>query len=223
MKRSRIKGFLIDLDESARIAAEQLREHKVRSLLTALGVIIGVWAVVLIGLGINGLDSVFQNSLKILGSDHYYVQKFPWRDPGDKMREYVNRRDIKESYADEINDAIAESPQSLLQLAVPVYRFRRGISRNDISVSDIEVSASWAEYAYITTASIAHGRFFTKEEEMGGQKLVILGSGLASALFPEEDNWGTAVGKEIKIDRIDFRVIAVLEQQGSFLGVGEND
>jgi len=74
---------LSELIESFRIAFAQLRAHKLRSLLTALGVIIGIVAVTLMGTAINGIDIGFQNSLAMLGNDILRVDKWPWLDQSD--------------------------------------------------------------------------------------------------------------------------------------------
>src|SRR5688572_20384550 len=196
MNRSRYRRIVNDFEESARIAAEQLREHKVRSLLTALGVIIGVWAVILIGFGINGLDTGFKKSLDMLGADLFYVEKFPWRDVGDDWRFYRNRPNIESSYAEELNEIIANTTNSGLVVAVPTLNFSRGVSHEDRSVGRISLTATNADFAYISTADLSQGRFFTNAEVSGAQNVIILGSGVVTALFPDEES--SVLGKRVK-------------------------
>lgn len=217
MKRLRFTRLLYDLEESARIAAEQLREHKMRSLLTALGVIIGVWAVILIGVGINGLDTGFKRSLDMLGSDHFYIDKYPWRDVGDDWRLYRNRPYIDTGYAEELNQIISNTPNSSLLVAVPTLSFNRTFSRDDRSANGINITATNADFGYINTADIAEGRFFNPTGASSGQNVAILGAGVVKALFP--DHLGTVAGETIKIGNVTFTVIGVLEEQGSFLGM----
>ncbi|MFO7724327.1 MAG: ABC transporter permease, partial [Oceanipulchritudo sp.] len=92
---------LSEWTEAFRIALEQLLAHKVRSLLTALGVIIGIVAVTLMGTAIKGIDTGFTNSLDMLGQDLFYLEKWPWRDVGDEWFLYRNRPNIELSDADE--------------------------------------------------------------------------------------------------------------------------
>lgn len=221
MPRSSARRLINDLEESALIATEQLREHKVRSLLTALGVIIGVWAVILIGVGMNGLDTGFKNSMSMLGEDHFYIEKFPWKDVGDDWRTYVRRPNFETRFAEELNDIISDTPNSGLLVAVPTVGFRRGISYEENSANSIQFTATTAEFGFISTADIEVGRFFTSTEESSGQNVVLLGSGVVKALFPNEE--GSILGKRVKIARIQFTVIGVLEEQGSFLGVQSFD
>lgn len=222
MKRSGIRKRINDLEESARIAGEQLREHKMRSLLTALGVIIGVWAVILIGLGINGLDTGFKNSLNMLGDDHFYVEKFPWRDVGDDWRRYRRRPNLESNYAEEINEIIQQTPNTGLLIAVPTIGFRRGMSYEDKTASNIQFTATNGDFSYISTADIANGRFFTQTEASSGQNVVILGSGVVEALFPNKEA-SEILSQRVKISRINFNVIGILEEQGSFLGIQSFD
>ncbi|MBK1876404.1 ABC transporter permease [Pelagicoccus mobilis] len=222
MKRSRIRRTLNDFEESARIAGEQLREHKVRSLLTALGVIIGVWAVILIGVGMNGLDTGFRNSLAMLGDDHFYIEKFPWRNVGDDWRKYIRRQNMESYYADEINEIISQTPNTGLVIAVPTIGFRRNMSYEDQTANGIQFTATTSDFSYISTADIAEGRFFTQTEASSGQNVVILGSGVMEALFPDEEI-DQILGRRVKISRIKFTVIGVLESQGSFLGLQSFD
>ena len=222
MKRSAFRKRINELEESARIAGEQLREHKVRSLLTALGVIIGVWAVILIGLGINGLDTGFNNSLDMLGDDHFYVEKFPWREVGDDWRTYWRRPNMESSYADEINAIIQQTPNSKLLIAVPTIGFRRSMSFEDRTANNIQFTATNGDFSFISTADIADGRFFTQTESSSGQNVVILGAGVVDALFPDKDT-SEILGQRVKIAQIKFTVIGILEEQGSFLGVQSFD
>ncbi len=216
-----LKRIVTDLEESARIALEQLRVHKMRSLLTALGVIIGVWAVILIGVGISGLDNGFTKSLAMIGPDHFYVDKWPWRDVGDDWQKYRNRPNMETRFAEELNEIFANTPNSGIVIAVPTLTLNRGISYEDRSVSRISITATNADFAYINTAEIDRGRFFTESENAGAQNVVVLGSGVVDALFPDAQE--TAIGKRVKIANMKFTVIGVLAPQGSFLGMQSFD
>jgi putative ABC transport system permease protein len=74
-----MKRLLYELSESWKIAASQMQANKTRSMLTALGVIIGIVAVTLMGTAITGIQKGFDKSMSILGDDVLYVSQFPWR------------------------------------------------------------------------------------------------------------------------------------------------
>jgi putative ABC transport system permease protein len=211
-----LRRLYVDLCESIRIAGEQLNAHKFRSLLTALGVIIGVWAVISIGIAIDGLNRGFNKSLDMLGSDTIYVQKWPWKDVGDDWVFYRNRRAIQTTYAEELNEIFAETPNSVLVVAVPTSQTQRSISRGDRRVGDVDLTGTNSDFEFLNNAEIEYGRFFTGTEAASGRNVVILGSDVADGLFGGSEQ---AVGKEVSISQIKYTVIGVYAAQGSFLGL----
>ena len=93
-----MKRFRFEFIESCRIAYAQLVANRTRSFLTALGVIIGIIAVTLMGTAIGGINTGFNNSMALLGDDILYVSKHPWATDRDDW-EFRNRRDIKSESA----------------------------------------------------------------------------------------------------------------------------
>jgi len=207
--------------EAFRIALEQIRAHKVRSVLTALGVIIGIVAVTLMGTAITGIDTGFTNSLDMLGQDIMYLEKWPWRDVGKDWMKYRNRPNMKLSDAAEINEWIANNPDSSLRLAVPSRWTGRSVQREDRSIPGVAINGTNAEFALMNTADLEFGRFFTYTEEIGGRNVVIIGHDVATTLFPE--GLDSAIGERITIHRRKFTVIGILARQGSFLGLQSFD
>ncbi len=207
--------------EAFRIALEQLRNHKVRSLLTALGVIIGIVAVTLMGTAIKGIDKGFTNSLDMLGQDIMYIEKWPWKDVGDEWYKYRNRREIELGDADQINDWINRNPDSLLRLAVPSKGYGANIIRGDRSAPGIYINGTTADFTLMNTADVLYGRFFTHSEDISRQNVTIIGYDVAETLFPE--GMEQAIGEDIRIRGLKFHVVGVLERQGSFLGLQSFD
>ena len=78
-----MKRFLYELEESWKIAAAQMRSNLTRSTLTALGVIIGIVAVTLMGTAISGIQIGFDKSMAVFGDDVLYVTQWPWRKVND--------------------------------------------------------------------------------------------------------------------------------------------
>src|ERR1700748_1076864 len=115
-----------DLSESFRIAFGQIRVHKMRSILTALGVIIGIVAVTLMGSAISGIEIGFERSLAGLGDDGFYVEELPGPH-GDDWWNYTNRRRMESHYAEDLNRIIAATPNSQLVVAVPTMNTSRTV------------------------------------------------------------------------------------------------
>ena len=108
-----MKRFLYELTESWKIAAAQMQANKTRSMLTALGVIIGIVAVTLMGTAINGISTGFDKSMAVLGDDVLYVDQQPWIRKDDWWN-FRSRKKIKTEYADSLNRMIAASENSNL-------------------------------------------------------------------------------------------------------------
>ncbi len=207
--------------EAFRIAAEQLRTHKTRSLLTALGVIIGIVAVTLMGTAIKGIDTGFTDSLDMLGQDIMYLEKWPWRDVGDDWYRFRNRPDIELEDADRINEWIRDNPDSNLRVAVPSKVTFRNVKYADRSISGVYINGTTADFGLIQTADLAEGRLFNYAEEISSQGVIVLGHDVAGALFP--GGMREAIGERVNISGYKFTVIGILERQGSFLGLQSFD
>jgi putative ABC transport system permease protein len=206
--------LVYEFTESFRIAFAQIRANAMRSVLTALGVIIGIVAVTLMGTAINGIDIGFQNSLAMLGEDVLYVQKWPWHDVDDWWN-YINRPAIRTEVADRLNRVIEQTPNSLLDVAVPVGGRGGQLKAGQNSVSGVNILGTTADYSRISTTEIADGRFFNEVEANAGRQIVVLGATVAEQLFPT----GTPLDKTVDIRGQHFTVIGVLAKQGDFLGI----
>ena len=206
--------LLHELVESFRIAFAQIRANKLRSVLTALGVIIGIVAVTLMGTAILGINAGVERSLSGFGEDLLYVQKWPWKKVDDWTL-YRNRRPIRVEYARQINDWIAAHPAGPLKLAVPAITQGNSIHRGQYRVSNIYTLGTSAEFPLILRSEMMEGRFFSEVEALGGRNVVVIGFDLADALFPNE----TPVGKSVRIRDQQFTVVGVVTRQGSFLGL----
>jgi putative ABC transport system permease protein len=202
-----------EFKEGLRIAFAAIRANKMRSVLTTLGIIIGIVSVTLMGTAIEGLDRAFNKSIAVIGADVLYVQKWPWGGGQDwwKIR---NRRDIK------IKEAKALERYSEYAKAVtPATGTRRNVTYGSKYIESVTVVGTGPELLETTGASIAFGRFFTRLEADGGRPVCVIGSEVAANLFPSE----YPIDKVIKIGGYAFRVIGVLEKQGNFLGLESLD
>ena len=209
-----MKRLLYEFTESFRIAWTQIRANKMRSLLTALGVIIGIVAVTLMGTAIRGIDTGFQNSLALLGDDVLYIQKWPWG-PVEDWWNYANRPVIKTRNADEINRIIGNTPNSLLEVAVPVSGRGSTIKVGDARVSNVYTIGTSADYAKLSAADYREGRLFNDSESTAGTAVCVLGCDVADALSPTR----SIIDQTVYIDGHPFRVVGVFAKQGEFLGL----
>lgn len=206
--------FLNEFIESFRIALSQIRANKMRSVLTALGVIIGIVAVTLMGTAIRGIDKGFENSLALLGDDVIYVQKWPWGGVEDWWN-YSNRPNIRPADAEKLNRIIQSTPNSLLEVAVPVVARGVPVKRGESKLNSVFTIGSTGDYARISGADYREGRFFNDTEANSGREVCVLGYDVAEALFPE----GSPLDQTVLIGGHPFMVIGVFAKQGEFLGL----
>ncbi|MDP1579641.1 MAG: ABC transporter permease [Candidatus Didemnitutus sp.] len=206
--------FFYEFTESFRIGLAQILANKMRSVLTALGVIIGIVAVTLMGTAIRGIDTGFQNSLAMLGDDVLYVQKWPWG-PVDDWWNYNNRPNLKPQDAVVLNRIIQSTPNSQLEIAVPVVASGQSIKVGEAKLNGVFVIGTQAEYARISGADYREGRLFNEAEAGAGREVCVLGYDVAEALFPNR----SALGQRISIRGHPFEVVGVFAKQGEFLGL----
>lgn len=209
-----MKRHIYELTESFRIAVAQIRANKLRSILTALGVIIGIVAVTLMGTAIRGIDTGFNNSLAMLGDDVLYVQKWPWGGVEDWWN-YANRPPIRPEDADKLNHIIEQTANSLLEVAVPVSSRGNSVKAGENKVSGVFTIGTTADYGRLISADFSEGRLFNDTEAAGGRSVCVLGFDVAEALFQNR----SSIEQSVMIGGHPFTVIGVVAKQGSFLGL----
>ena len=194
--------------ENFRTSLSSVLSNKLRSFLTALGIIIGVLSVTLMGTLISGLDRSFESSMSWLGKDILYVSRYQWFSDMDWW-EVRNRPRMLPEYVEKIKE------RSNYALAVaPV--MQRGASLSyKTKKTRTEIFGTSEDYMRTISTDIAYGRFFTKNEDRSGSRVTVIGDGIKEAFFGDQN----PIGKHIKIDEMKFRVIGVLEKQGKFLGL----
>ncbi|NTU54183.1 MAG: FtsX-like permease family protein [Chlorobiaceae bacterium] len=210
-----LRQYRYETTESLNIAVYQIRANKTRSFLTALGVIIGIVAITMMGTAINGIDLGFEKSLSMIGYDVIYVQKGSWSTMGQWWR-YRNRPDIDTRYATEINRNIEGNPFSELAVAVPQMSTIQASARyRDREILQIFAMGTNHDYPQTASGDLSEGRFFTVQESAGGEAVCVIGDDIASGLFPE----GRVIEKSLRLKNHNVRVVGVFKKQGKFLGL----
>ena len=194
--------------ENLSISLSAVFANKTRSILTALGIIIGVFSVTMMGTLISGLDKTFESSMSMLGRDILYISRYEWF--GDmEWWEVRNRPRMRTEYVEKVKE------RSKYALAVaPVMQRSASLSFGE-KETRTEIFGTNVDYMKTISANIVGGRFFSQNEDRSGSRVTIIGFGIKEAFFGEKD----PIGKYIKIDNEKFRVIGVLEKQGKFLGL----
>jgi putative ABC transport system permease protein len=208
-----MRSFFYELNEALRIAFTQITANLLRSALTALGVIIGILSVTLMGTAILGIEKGVDRSFANMGEDVFYVGRWPWGRAQDWWV-YRNRPLMREEYAQRINDWVAERPDSLLKLAVPMLYRNVTLLREDIKLTNIAMNATDHQWPLIAKADMKEGRFFGEFEVRAARNVLVLGQDIADALFPGQ----SPIGETLRIGDQTFTIIGVFAKQGGILG-----
>ncbi|MBD3615918.1 MAG: ABC transporter permease [Gracilimonas sp.] len=207
--------ILNSFTEGFKIALSALKTNKIRSILTALCIIIGITMVTIVDSVTTGMDITFEKSMSMMGRNVVYVEKWPWGMGGEyKWWEYRNRKEMDLEYVDQIRD-YSRYASNVTGAA------NRGttIRYQEKSAEDVGLSGTTANYLEIQGLNIADGRMFVQEEVRSGAKVVVIGNTIRESLFELEN----PLGKKIRIGGQKFTVIGVLVKQGKFMGLEDAD
>ncbi len=205
--------FLTELKEGLIISFRAIRANKMRSVLTTLGIVIGIVSVTLMATAIEGVNRAFDKSAKAFGTDVLYIEKFPWVS-NDDWATVRNRPDLKVAYASQI-----ERKSAFAEAVAPVMATRRPVTYLSNQIDDGFITGTTSDYLSAAGVAIGDGRFFNAEESSGGRPVCAIGATVAENLFPKED----PIGKTIRVAGHPFTVLGVFEKQGGLFGEFTSD
>jgi putative ABC transport system permease protein len=190
------------LSEVFRVALEAIRANKLRSFLTALGIIIGISAVIaMVALG-EGAQRTVQARLQSLGVNTLTVR------PGQEFSGGVDRGDARLTAKDA--EALVREPEAILNVS-PVMQRRIQVEYGTGN-GNINVTGAWPSYFTIQNFQLGAGRLFNENEERGRRRVALLGATAGTALKASEM---AMIGQTIRIQGVPFEVIGALGAKGS--------
>lgn len=201
-----------EMGENARMAFQTLREHKMRSLLTVLGVVIGVTALIAVGSIVVGLDKDVRSFLEDYGTETLFV--FRWdigfnagrRTPEERMRKPLTLEDALAIKAEcpDVKNVTVEGMQRWDQQRLPISARYKG---NE--VFNVEHIGTLSSYVETQNAHVEKGRFFNDSENLHKMDVAVIGADLPDGLMPGED----PIGKTLLVDGVNYEIIGVLEKR----------
>jgi putative ABC transport system permease protein len=202
-----VRNLLFEIFEGLMIALRAIRAHKLRAILTTLGIIIGITSVTSMVTVINGIEQDFERSMSELGADVLYVEKWPWMTgPGFKWWNYINRPRITEDLV-----SVIEARSRYAVAVAPVVSTGRPVKASGETVTGVRVEGSTPTYELIHAVRLNEGRFYTDMDQRSARNVAVIGASLAEMLFPVQN----PLGKMIRVGGQPFQVIGVLEKRGS--------
>jgi len=203
----------IEIGESTHLAFDSLRQHKTRSLLTVLGVVIGIMAIVAVASIMVGLDRDIRGFLDQYGTDTLFVFRWDFGFRGTLTAEERNRKSL--TYEDtmaileecpDVKDVTVEvSPR--VEPGQPLTVVPARYKRNE--VYGIQFTGTIPSYEWVYNANPESGRFFSEAENLHHMDVAVIGHDLAKGLFHEED----PLGKQIEVAGALYQVVGVLEKR----------
>jgi putative ABC transport system permease protein len=205
--------FLFEVKEGLRISFRAIRANKMRSVLTTLGIVIGIVSVTMMATAIEGVTRAFDKSASAFGAKVVYIQKFPWVG-GDDWWKYRNRKELKVEFAQYVSRR-----STLIDAIAPDVSTSKDIRYGSRTMLNAWVTGTTNEYQQASGTTIQDGRFFSQEESEGGRPVCCIGANVAETLFPAVD----PIGQTVKVGGFPYKVLAVFEKQGGLFGQFTSD
>ncbi len=205
----------MDLRESLWMALESIRANKIRAILTTIGIVFGVLAIIAMQTLVKGFDSRVGKQLSMIGSGTFYVQKYPAIQTGS-MERYRNRKDITMREV-----AAIEKRARLVKMLTPdVSQFGVTVKfRNKHTNPSVLVYGGNEFWALVNGYNLKEGRFITRDDVKSTRDVCILGMDVVDKLFPFED----PIGKRVLVNGHKMRVLGIFEEKGKFFGFSSDN
>ena len=200
--------------ESILIALSSLKANKLRSILTLIGVIIGVMTVIAVVSIIAGMNRYVSDKISTMGSTTFVIDRVGIVMSDEEWWEAMKRKRLTL----EDMEAIRENCPACEVVGARVYT-RRKVKRENQSLSDVLVMGGTANLPQISSINVDAGRHIWEFEELHRRQVAFVGWEIADKLFPNVD----PIGKEVKVGDRRFKIVGVAEKRGSFLGQNQDN
>jgi len=207
--------YLRLLKESLSFAINALRNNKLRTLLSLLGVTIGIFSIIAVLAAVDSLDRKISKDLSSLDKNTIYLMKFcfgPSEIPQWKREQFPNVK-----YDEYI--ALKNSLNNTQQVGYQLFVNRESLKYDSKTVADVNMVPSSYEMVDIDGLTFDKGRFYTESESNSGSPVIVLGYEIANGLFGSDD----PIGKSIRLYGQRFTVIGVMTKMGAGFFGDSND
>lgn len=198
--------FIKIFTESIRLAVQELITNKLRSLLSLLGITIGIFCIISIFTGVDFLNDSINNSIKSLGTNTIYIEKWPWggADGNYPWWEYNKRPEI--NYED--YEYLEKNLEDQFQVGYTGIYFQfANITSKYGRVNNISMNSYTENFHEILNLEPTKGRFYTLNESRKSN-VVLLGANIAEELFPNV----SSIDQVVRINGKQYKVIGVLDK-----------
>lgn len=207
--------YLRVLKESFYFAINALRNNKLRTMLSLLGVTIGIFSIIAVLAAVDSLEKEIKGSLSSLDQSTMIVARYsfgPTEVPQWKREQFP---DVSYEEYEYLSRSLPDAETVAYVMNVP----NENIKYNERTATDVGIGAVSDEYYDIESLQLEKGRFFSKSEAVRGAPVVVLGHDVAQTLFEGQD----PMGKEVRLYGRKFNVIGVIEKMGANLFGNSHD
>lgn len=204
--------FIRQLYESFLFALQSFKVNKTRTMLSLLGITIGIFAIISVFTGVDSMSHAIHKNVESMGKSTAYITKWPWSEEEEsgggeyQWWKYMNRPYLRMSEYSQLLEYMEKTTEySCMSIS-----FSRGVSYQKNFLEGASITGATYEYDKIQNLEIERGRYFTPYEAQSGQAEVIIGATIAESLFEEDD----PIGKTMKVGRRKAKIIGILKKEG---------
>ena len=212
-----MKLFLRLLKESFVFSFNALIANPVRTVLSLLGVTIGIFTIIAVLSTVDSLEKSIKDNLSFLGTDNLRVEKWPWdfNNPSYEWWKFFRRPEPTYREYEFLKDNLvnAEAVEILTSREGVNVKYSNNSSRIDNLNGVVFENQFFGDWEFIA------GRFFTENETLTGSNAAIIGYKIMEDLFKTPD---FAIGKQLKIKGKSYTIIGVTKEQGESFGAGDS-
>ena len=204
--------------ESFLFAWDALKSNLLRTVLSLLGVTVGIFSIIAVFTIVDSLEANVRSSLDFVGDKVIYVQKWPFEFGAEfPWWKYFNRPNPSPREFQQLRRQLGPNNKGVAIFAAKSGNtFKSGSN----SVADCVLQGISYDYRVVSNVPIKEGRYFTQQEMDGARPVAIIGATIAENLFPG----GSALGQQFKARGQTFTIIGVLEKEGKkLLTISSND
>lgn len=192
--------------ESITFAFNSLKVNKLRTLLSLLGITIGIFLVILVFTLVDSLEHKIRSSIDTLGNDAVFIQKWPWGFGGEyPWWKYYQRPVPGIDEMEKLKDRTHTATSMAFMIST-----QREVHFNDKKMEGASIIASSYDYKDLMPLKIERGRYLTSLEAASGKSVCLIGADVAENIFQNKN----PVSKSIKVFGRKLKIIGVLEKEG---------
>jgi putative ABC transport system permease protein len=207
--------YLRLLSESFSFAINALRNNKLRTLLSLLGVTIGIFSIIAVLAAVDSMDKKIKEDLSDMDMNTIYLMNFSFG-PSEVPR--WKREQFPKVTYDEF-EFLKKSIPSIDKISFNFFARNESVKFESKTVNSIRVKPSTEDFFDIEPIKIETGRLFNAAESNSGSPVIVIGSEVANGLFENTD----PIGKKIRLYGQKLTVIGVLKKQGQGMFGDSND